>query len=162
MKKHKVIRILVPRYSELSVDEIWSMIKEINDIMEYFKDYTKKQIPESKYLFSELTTTRYKQLESKVKNSRKQRAKENDLSEDEFIYVDKNILSEIEEVMAQKSKYLSFNFNLATKAAPTIYWENVLNSREIASIQRNTLFRFQILWEIVIVKKRKKRTTWNK
>ena len=138
------------------------MVKEINDIMEYFFDYIEKQRPDSKYLFSVLTTTIYKQLESMVKNSRKQRAKEIDLSEDVFIYVDKNILSEIEEVMAQKSKYLSFNSNLAKKAAPTIYWENVLYSREIASFQRNTLFRFHILWEIVIVKKRKKRTTWNK
>ena len=99
--------------------------------MEYFPDYTEKQRPDREYLFSVLATTRYEQLKSMVENSRKQRAKENDLSEDEFIYVDKNILSEIEEVMAQKSKYLSFNPNLATKGSANYLL------RKCAKLKRN-------------------------
>ena len=106
---------MVPRYSELSVEEIWPMIKEVADIMVYFPDYSGKQMPDRDYMYSILATTRYEQLKEIVDNSRKQRAKDNILPDDEFVYIEKNILSEIEEVMAQKSKYFYIYINIATK-----------------------------------------------
>ena len=72
--------------------------------MIYFPDFTDKKVPDRDYMFSVLATTRYEQLKEIVENARKQRAKENELPEDEFIYIEKNILSEIEGVMMQKSK----------------------------------------------------------
>ena len=62
------------------------MIKEVFDIIEYFPDSTEKKRFDREYLFSVFAMIRYEQLKSMAKNSHKQRVKENDLSEDEFIY----------------------------------------------------------------------------
>ena len=105
MRKNKVTEIFVPRYAELSVLEIWSLIKDVEELMIYFPDYSEMQTPDRDYMFSVLATTRYEELKRIVKNARKQRAKENKVPEDQFIFIQQNILAQIEEVMMQKSKH---------------------------------------------------------
>ena len=94
----------VPHYPELSVDKIWCLIKEIDDITVYFPDYTSKQKPDRDYmyLFWPQQDTRY--LKKIVENARIKRAKENDPVDDGYIFIEKNMLMEIEDVVAQKSK----------------------------------------------------------
>ena len=85
MKKDNVTEILLPRYSELSAQEIWTLIKDVDEIMTYFHDYTDKKAPERDYIFSVLATVKYEQIKGIVKNAFKKRAKENELPEDEYI-----------------------------------------------------------------------------
>ena len=39
MRKNKVTEIFVPRYAELLVQEIWPLIKEVEELIIYFPDY---------------------------------------------------------------------------------------------------------------------------
>ena len=105
MKNSRITEIIVHRYPELSVEQIWPMIKDFDDIAIYFPDYAEKQKPDRDYMYSILSTLRYDELKKVVVNARKKRAKENELIDDEFVFIEKNILSEIEGVLAQKSKF---------------------------------------------------------
>ena len=105
----------VPHYPELSVGEIWPLIQDVSDILIYFPDYTDKQKPDRDYMYSILASTRYEILKNVVENARKNRAKENIIMDDEYVYIEKNIFSEIESVLAQKSKYKQKDICIATK-----------------------------------------------
>ena len=107
----------VPHYPELSVGEIWCLIKEIDDITVYFPDYTSKQKPDRDYMYSVLATTRYQILKKIVENARIKRAKENDPVDDGYIFIEKSMLMEIEDVVAQKSKCYYKYFSIATKGS---------------------------------------------
>ena len=53
MFKQKDISTLeVPRYEELSVPKIWKLVKETEDIYQYFPDYSSKQVPDREYMFA--------------------------------------------------------------------------------------------------------------
>ena len=83
--------------------------------MIYFPDYSERQNLDEDYMFSVLATTRYEELKRIVENARKQRAKENEVPEDQLIFIDKNIWVQIEEVMMQKSKHRIFYHCTASK-----------------------------------------------
>ena len=105
IKKGKIIEIVVPRFKELSVKYIWPLVKEVNDLLEYFPDYKPKQYPDRSFMYSILATLRFDQVKSMVENARKNRALENKRDEDELVYINKELLKEIESVLSQKRKY---------------------------------------------------------
>ena len=89
MRTNKVTEIFVPQYAEISVKEIWPLIKDVEELMIYFSDYSERQTPDRDYMFSALVTTRYEELKRIVENALKQRAKENEVAEDQFIFIEK-------------------------------------------------------------------------
>ena len=84
------------------------MIKEVPDLMRFYPDYKDNQRPDRKYMFQILTTMRYNEVYNMLQNSRKNRALEENPSEEEFVYIKANLLKEIESVMTQRSKHIRF------------------------------------------------------
>ena len=70
MKNSSITEIIVPRYQELSVEQIWPMIKDFDDIAIYFPDYTEKHKPDRDYMYSILSTLRYDELKKVIVNAR--------------------------------------------------------------------------------------------
>ena len=97
--------MLIPRFKELSVENIWPFIKGADDLYEYFPDYNQNQLPDRSFMYTILATFRYEQLKTMVENSRKNRALENQNEGDELVYVDKEIWKEIQSVFSQKRIY---------------------------------------------------------
>ena len=52
IKQKDVTTIEVPRYEELSVSKIWILIKEADDLLQYFPEYSSKQVPDRDFIFS--------------------------------------------------------------------------------------------------------------
>ena len=77
----KVTEIIVNRYSKISVQDICILIKDVDENMIYYHDYTDKQAPYRDYIFSVLTIMRYMQLKGIVENNCKKRTKDNKLPE---------------------------------------------------------------------------------
>ena len=78
MLKQKDITIIkVPKYKELSVTKIWTLVKETDDIFQYFPDYSNKQFPDRDYMFSILWTLRFDTMQKMIEKARKNRALEN-------------------------------------------------------------------------------------
>ena len=49
-QEKNVVIIDIPKYEELSIKNIWSLVKD-NDLLEYFPDYSDKQVPDRNFMF---------------------------------------------------------------------------------------------------------------
>ena len=102
LKQKNVIEIIIPRYWELRVQNIWPLVKEISELKFYFLDYSEKQLPDRKFMFTVFATSKLKGL---IAQERKNRAWKEDRAEGEFLYIKDNLMNEINQVFTQKSKY---------------------------------------------------------
>ena len=106
LKQKEVAIIDIPKYEELSVKNIWSLVKAANDLCEYFPDYSDKQVPDRDFMFSILWTFRHDVIEKMVEDARKNRALASNENEGQFVYIQKDLFNEIANVLSQKSKHL--------------------------------------------------------
>ena len=104
IKIEKVSLKVIPRYKELSVKNIWEYIREVEEIYQYFPDYTEKQLPERDYLFAIVSTLRPDSLDSLVSDARKKRSLNENPELEDFVEITKSFKEEINNVLTQKSK----------------------------------------------------------
>ena len=106
IKQGDVIKIIVPRYKELSVDKIWQMISEIDDLMLYFPEYKKKQKPDRHFMLAVFSTLRHDELKEIVSSACNIRSIENEDRGDDFVFIESNFFKEISDVMAHRNKMI--------------------------------------------------------
>ena len=100
----------------------WPLVKEVNDLLEYFPDYKPKQYPDRSFMNSILATLRFDQVKRMIENIRKNRELENKREDDELLYINKELLKEIEFVPSQKRKYCEvYNDYSCKKKSRLIY-----------------------------------------
>ena len=104
LKQNKVTEIIIPKYNELKVGKVWPLVKEAEDLMEYFSDYGPKQLPDRRFMYSILATLRYNELKEMVDGARKNRALNEENKAEDFIHIEEELYKEISNVMTQKSK----------------------------------------------------------
>ena len=104
LKQNEITNIEIPKYEEFSVHKIWPLVKDAQDLFEYFPNYSSKQIPDRHFMFSILWTLRFSIIKDMVSSARKNRSVLENDREDQFVYIEKKLLNEISEVFAQKSK----------------------------------------------------------
>ena len=104
IKQKDINTIEVPKYAELSVAKIWPLVKKADDLLLYFPDYLSKQVPDRDHMFSILWTLRFSTMEQMIADARKNRALENNENGDQFVYIEKGLFKEIDDVLSQKSK----------------------------------------------------------
>ena len=71
MKQSHVADTMIPRYSELKVENIWPLVKEEEELINYFSDYGQKQLPDRKFMFSIIGTLRFDEVKVMIKGARK-------------------------------------------------------------------------------------------
>ena len=91
LKRNKVVEMLIPRFKELSVENIWPLVKVAGDLNEYFLDYKSNQLLERSFMFSIWATLRYDAIKTMVENARRNRALEVQDKGDELVYVNKKL-----------------------------------------------------------------------
>ena len=74
IKQSAVVEMIIPRYNEMKANNVWPLVKEINELMIYFSDYEQKHIPDRKFMCSIIDTLRYDELKTMIKGARKNRA----------------------------------------------------------------------------------------
>ena len=67
LEKTEVIILSVPRFHELNVKDIWELVKEVDELLQYFPDYPDGQLPERDFLFTILSTVRPEGLKQIIK-----------------------------------------------------------------------------------------------
>ena len=92
---------MVPRFKELSVQSIWTLVKESEELTKYSPDYADNQLPDRKYMFSIIATLKSERIRSIIKNARKSRVVQNENNEEELVYITKSMYEEINEVLTQ-------------------------------------------------------------
>ena len=67
-------KVVVPKYPELSVKQIWSLIKDAPEISKYFPDYDDGCYPEREFLFGVLSSVASEGLKQLISESRQRRS----------------------------------------------------------------------------------------
>ena len=79
-------------------------MKENEDLMNYFPDYSQKQLPDRKFMYLILATLRFDEQKGMIYGARKNRAWIEEKLNDNFIHIEKELYNEISSVMIQKNK----------------------------------------------------------
>ena len=79
----------MPRYQELSVDKVWPLVREVEDLAQYFLDYKENQLPDRRFMFAILVTFRFDQLDNMIKNANKNRSLDSKDKDNELVYITK-------------------------------------------------------------------------
>ena len=106
--------LVIPKFPELSVLKIWSLVKESEELMQFFPNYQNKQLPDRNFLLTILSTKYPDELRKLVYEAKLNR-KKNDEELDELIEIDPVIKQSIMNVLTIRSKFLIIRMNLATK-----------------------------------------------
>ena len=104
VKAESVTEIIVPRYNELSVERIWSLVQAAEDLNSYFPDYSSHQFPGRKFMYVIFGTFRSRLLENIIKEARKQRSISENQEANDFVHIKSTIFKEIKSVLSQKGK----------------------------------------------------------
>ena len=99
-----MISLSVPKYQEISVEKLWSMVKEWPDLLDYFPDYEANQLPERDFIIGVLSTQRISEMKELIKDARSHRSLANRKEEDEMIEMTYAAKNEIFDILPQKSK----------------------------------------------------------
>ena len=91
------------KYNEISVEQLWKMVQEFEDLMSYFPDLAPNQLPERKFIIEILSTLRNNEMRELMKNVRKNRSLTNNPEKDQMIKMTSCIREEVMKILPQKS-----------------------------------------------------------
>lgn len=91
--------MIVPRYKELSVGHIWSFIREVDELSEYFPDLEEEQLPDRDFLVAIISTLSPDETKTLVAEARAQRSVQKDQDESNLVKIVPDIKEEIMSAM---------------------------------------------------------------
>ena len=94
----------VPRYKELSVSNLWPLVSEVPELIQYFPKFQPNQLPDRDYMNSILATFRNVEFKTIILNARKNRSLKAPESDENFIHINKKLYDEINAVSNQQRK----------------------------------------------------------
>ena len=71
LKQKDVVIIDIPKYEERSIKIVWHLVKDNDDFLEYFPDYSNKQVSDRDFIFSLLWSFRFNVIQKMVDDARK-------------------------------------------------------------------------------------------
>ena len=86
-KKGSIIEIIVPRFKELLVENVWKFVAEIDKLKWYFSDFKSRQFSNCDFMFSILATFKGDLLKRTINNTKRFSAINVSEDENEFIYI---------------------------------------------------------------------------
>ena len=85
----------VPRYKELGVKPLWAFIKEVPELLQYFPNLEKDELPDRYFMWTILSTLRYDEWKQLINNARNARSKSDKENNDELIEIDPEFLNKL-------------------------------------------------------------------
>ena len=104
-----MIEVIVQKFKELSIENIWPMVKDVPELNKFFPDFKDKKKCDWKYMYQILATMHHNELSSMIRNVKKNRFLLENNDEDETILIHKNLLEGINSVMTQKRKMMDYD-----------------------------------------------------
>lgn len=95
---------VIPKYKELSLENIWPLVQENEELLKYIPDVRENNFPEREFLWAILFTKMPQAVESLKKNARSQRSIQEEESVDNLVEFDPEIYAFIQSISSQKSK----------------------------------------------------------
>ena len=85
----------VPRYKELGVKPLWAFVKEVPELLQYFPNLEKDELPDRFFMWTILYTLRYDQWKQLISDARSARSKSDKNNNDELIEIDPEFLNKL-------------------------------------------------------------------
>ena len=104
LKNKQVIYFTIPCYPELEPKNVWPLIKDNNDLIDYFPDLKPSQLPEKEFLYGILCTLRPDGVRQLVETGVKNRSLAAEENKDELIEVTVELKEAIMGLFSMKSK----------------------------------------------------------
>ena len=102
LRRHQAVMQVVPKYKELSVNQVWKHVKESPELNKYFPNYTAAQLPNREFMYAIVSTIYPKALRSLIEDSRKNRIETHEDDKDELIDIDADYKNEIMNILTLK------------------------------------------------------------
>ena len=96
----------IPNYPELGVKHVWPLVKENNNLLDYFPDYTQSQQPEKEFMYAVLSTLKPDEVRALVASSVMHRAPISQDDKADLIEVTHELKDSISELYSMKSKWM--------------------------------------------------------
>ena len=106
IKNREVIYFEIPNYPELGVKHVWPLVKENNDLLDYFPDYTQSQQPEKEFMYAVLSTLKPDEIRTLVASSVINRAPIEQDDKADLIEVTYELKDSITGLYSMKSKWI--------------------------------------------------------
>ena len=103
--KDKVQSLVVTRFKELKVKEIWDNIKDFDEYNVYFPDFSNSKLPERDYLISIISTINPDATKKLVKATRESRSITQSDDPGNLVEIKSEIIDELRSLNRQKSNY---------------------------------------------------------
>ena len=116
-----MIEVIVPKFKELFVEDIWPMMKDVLEFNKFLSDFKVKKKCDRKYMFQILATMRHDELSSIIRKTKKNKFLLENNDENETILIHKSLLEEINSVMIKKRKMMDYDSNIVPRVMQYIY-----------------------------------------
>ena len=104
LKNRNIIYFKIPAYPELEPKNVWPLINQNEDLMEYFPDLKPSQLPEKEFLYGIMCTLRPDGVRQLVAAGVKNRSPESPEDHGELIEITVELKDAIMNLFAMKSK----------------------------------------------------------
>ena len=91
-----------PKYKELSVGNVWAVVKGIDDIAEYFPDFGENELPDRHFMWDVLNTIKPRTTKKLIDTAIQNRGVDNEEDKDDLIEIAPEYLNELMSVAVQK------------------------------------------------------------
>ena len=106
MLRNAAVRtVKVPRFPELNVKDFWKEVKTRPYLLQYFPEYKESQLPEREYFFNLLFSLDDDFVIDKIREAENLRKSGGGPDEDSLIFIKKDLLKEIIELVVHPSKF---------------------------------------------------------
>ena len=85
----------IPRYKELGVKPVWSLVSQVKELTDYFPDFKEKEVPDRSFLWGVLGNLKRDAWEQLLNEARAQRSAGAEQKQDELIQMDRSFLEKI-------------------------------------------------------------------
>lgn len=116
LRNRNVIHFEVPDYDELAVKNIWPIVRENPDLMEYFPDLKEGDYPEKEFLYGVLGTIREVETRNLFAEATRNRAVEEQTNHEDLVELDAEMREEIEGLLNLRTTKGRANFLLKKSA----------------------------------------------
>ena len=100
-----MLNIEIPAYSELSIKNLYTNLKDQYLLKRYLPDYSKNSLPDKQFFYPVISTLFPKEVGDLVKEARKKRSIMQPSNNDELVAVSSEIKKEIESLLLHPSKF---------------------------------------------------------
>ena len=99
--------LVVPRFKELSVKQIWELVKNISNYAQYFPDFEGSKLPERDYLIAIISTLDPEATKMIVQQALDKRSIMESPNDGDLVKITKELSSEIQKLKLKESKQIS-------------------------------------------------------